>query len=185
MQYIVRAVESRLDHVGGYGAQIPEVKVLVDRQRKIIGHFIKALAEAGNDACVQMEDDVVLCDNFKERIETEIAKHPEALIQFFSMRKKDIDIGSRWDNNFINLQCFYLPPTYARQICEWFPRTPWDYSQDEIDGADSMMDDWLKSRKEKYWICVPNLVNHVIGSSVIDKRRFKNRVSKTFKKEAP
>jgi len=45
---------------------------------------------------------------------------------------------------------------------------------------DTMIGDWLKKRKERYWVVVPNLADHQIGKSAIDSRRSSKRVSKTF-----
>ena len=47
-------------------------------------------------------------------------------------------------------------------------------------GTDAMVRDFLKDRKEKYWIHCPSLVDHRQGKSVIDPRRSSKRQSFTF-----
>lgn len=181
--YVARFVEERLGNLSGYQSQIPNISIYVDYERNPIGAFINALKIAGDNPCVMFEDDVLLCDNFIQRSNEAILRHPDSVIQFFSMRGKDIEVGSRWDNDFIMAQCVYLPRNYARLITEYFKGTVWDLNQHTINGLDLLIRDFLKSRKEKYWIECPNLVDHRIGKSVIDSRRSSKRISKTFKKQ--
>jgi len=181
--YVARFVEERLGNLPEYQSQIPNISIYVDYERNPIGAFINALKIAGDKSCVMFEDDVLLCDNFIQKSNEAIANHPNSVIQFFSMRGKDTEIGSRWDNNFIMAQCVYFPPNYARLVIEYFKGSIWDLNQHTANGLDLLIRDFLKSRKEKYWIECPNLVDHKIGKSVIDSRRSSKRISKTFKKQ--
>jgi hypothetical protein len=46
-----------------------------------------------------------------------------------------------------------------------------------------MVADYLASTKQRYWINCPNLVDHIVGKSIIDPRRAStNRQSFTFVK---
>lgn len=49
-----------------------------------------------------------------------------------------------------------------------------------MSGLDLMVADWLKGRREKYWIHVPSLVQHRTLPSLIDSRRSTKRQSQTF-----
>jgi len=180
MRYIARFVDSRLDNLTNYKKEIPNVEIYIDKNRNPIGAFVEALKMAGQDACIQMEDDCVLTSNFDVKIKNEVAKRPDAVIQFFSMRGKDITIGSRWDNNYIGLLCTYFPKGMCSDIAKYFTGSFWDANQHQVDGLDLMVDEYLKKKKQKYWICVPNLVDHIVQKSVIDPRRSSKRVSKTF-----
>ena len=95
------------------------------------------------------------------------------------MRGADLEIGSRFDNNFMMGQCFYMPLTYSKQLLEF--KNTWTDIELHPTGLDSMLADFLKSRREKHWIQVPNLVDHRVGKSLIDSRRSSKRQSKTFK----
>lgn len=180
MRYIARFVDSRMDNLEVYKKEIPNVEVYIDRNRNPIGAFIEALKMAGDDACVQMEDDCILTSDFDRKINEEVAKHPDSVIQFFSMRSKDLTVGSRWDNRYIMGQCTYYPNGKASQLVYYFKGSLWEKHQHSVDGLDLLVDEFLKHNREKYWICVPNLVDHIVQKSVIDPRRSQKRVSKTF-----
>lgn len=143
--------------------------------------FLMALQMAGDDPVVHMEEDVLLDDDFLPLLHAAIEQRPNNVIQFFSMRKADLEIGSRWDNNFIAALCFYLPAGYSKQIRAYYP--VWPDRKVHPTGLDLTVRDWLRSRKEKYWIQVPNIVDHRISPSVIDPRRSSKRVSKTFQSQ--
>ena len=180
MRYIARFVESRIGNLAEYKREIPDIEVYVDRVRNPIGAFIEALKMAGDDACVQMEDDCILTSDFRAKLEREVRQRPDSFIQFFSMRGDDITKGARWDRNYIMGQCTYYPAGRAAELIQYFKGSFWDLNQHKVDGLDMLVAEFLKSKKEKYWICVPNLVDHIEGKSVIDPRRSSKRQSKTF-----
>jgi hypothetical protein len=95
------------------------------------------------------------------------------------MREADISIGSRYDNNFCMNQCFYLPPGYSSKLYEFYNN--WKDKEVHPTGYDYMLNDFLKERKEKYWISIPSLVDHREMKSLISSRRSSKRQSKTFK----
>ena len=136
---------------------------------------------AGGHATVQYDDDIILCNNFHERLMSEIDKRPNDVIQFFSMRKDDLTIGSRYINGrrFMQQQCYYLPPGMAEQIREYLPEF-YDQAEGGQSPTDIMMGQLFSKMKLKYWNVVPNLVDHIVGVSAINSRRPKHRVSKTF-----
>jgi GR25 family glycosyltransferase involved in LPS biosynthesis len=144
---------------------------------------MEALLMAGDDAAVHMEDDVILVDGFRQALEQEIDQRPGKVIQFFSMRQADIEVGSRWDGNFIANLCFYLPATYSRQLHSY--ALTWPGRVKDPTGTDLAIRDFLKWRRESYWIRVPNLVDHRIAKSLIDRRRSSKRQSKSFVNPAP
>lgn len=137
---------------------------------------------AGEHPCVQMDDDVVLTSNFKAKIESAIAQYPDKIIQFFSMRKKDLEIGTREEplSNFMMQQCYYLPPGVAKKIYE-FSFEFESYTTEKYCPSDHVISDWGKRNKESYIIHCPNLVDHMQMVSAIDRRRSSKRQSKTFK----
>jgi len=175
---IIRAVKERQGYVDYLQQNLPDAEVCWDSTRNAMNTFLDSLRVAGDDAVIHMEDDAVLATNFRERVEEEIAKQPDKVIQFFSMRKGDIEIGSRWDGNFLAAVCFYFPEGYSKELLSYFP--VWGNRKAHPTGLDTMIGDWLKKRKERYWVVVPNLADHQIGKSAIDSRRSSKRVSKTF-----
>ena len=181
MRIIIKAVRERKDFIDYLKKNLPNAEWCYDEKKDAMDTFLRSLDLAKNDACIHMEEDILLTKNFENKIKKVITQKPFNLIQFFSMRKADTEIGSRWDNNFLMNQCFYAPPNYSKLMLSYYPLWAKEKLENHPNGTDLMVGDWLKSRKEKYWISVPSLVQHRISVSMIDKRRGStNRQSKTF-----
>lgn len=178
MRIIIRAVRDRAPYIDYLTQRLPAAEWCFDQKRNAMDTFLRALDMAGQDAVVHMEDDTLLNDWFLPRLRAAIAQHPDKVIQFFSMRKADLSIGSRWDGNFMMGQCFYLPAGYSAAIRAYYP--VWPNREKHPTGLDTMVGDWLKSRREKYWLHVPSLVDHRDCKSLIDPRRSTKRQSLTF-----
>ena len=179
---IIRGVRGkRQEFVEYLNRHIPDAVWVWDEKFDAYDTFLRGLDEAGDEAAVHMEEDTILTVNFRQKLEAEIAKRPDNSINFFSLREKDISIGSRWDKKFGMNQCHYLPAGHSRLLAE-YGRNVWEKEMDrQHRGYDTMMNDWYKSRKEAHWICCPNLVDHRVSRSLIDSRRGStNRQSKTF-----
>ena len=134
------------------------------------------------DSAVFMEDDIVLTSNFTEKIEEVVEKRETDIIQFFSRRKKDKEIGSRYDNSFSFCCCYYFPKERIEQYLSFVPiymgrNDPQSRSKS---GCDLMLNSFMREYRIKYWISVPSLVQHRDIKSSIDKRRSTKRQSETF-----
>jgi hypothetical protein len=176
---IIRAVlPDRQSYVDYLTSELPEAKLCIDQTRNAMDTFLAALVMAGDGPALHMEDDALLCSGFREKVNTEIALHDRSVINFFSFRKDDVEIGSRWDGSFCNAQCFYLPPGYSRGLLAFAPY--WKGREKHPTGLDLMVSDWLKARREKYRLHVPSLVDHRVCTSIIDPRRSSRRQSLTF-----
>jgi len=178
---IIRAVPTRPDYIAYLEQRIPRAEWCMDETRNAMDTFLKALGMAGDGPAVHMEEDILLTQEFEAKLEAAIAERPGSLIQFFSMRGKDVTIGSRWDRSYMMNQCFYLPAGYSAMLREYWRR--WDRKTEHPTGSDTMLNDWLHSRKEAYWIHCPSLVDHRVCQSQIDPRRSSKRQSKTFTEE--
>lgn len=183
VKFVAKYVKSRENNIPAYKEQISDLitiegGVMDNVQDDVINTFLRGLEIVGDSPTVQMQDDVILCDNFKKRALEEISKRPNTIIQFFSMRKADLEIGSRYDRNFMMGQCYYLPRGYAKALLTY--AKAWGRYDEHPSGDDVIIQDFIKALKLQYWIVVPNLVDHVEGVSVIDKRRSRMRKSKTF-----
>ncbi len=181
MRFVVRAVRDRAGAHAAMRAELPaNAEWVYDTTRNAMDTFFAALDLVGSSAAVHMEDDIILASNFEPRIMQAIAASPSSVIQFFSMRKADRTIGTRLDRNFLMGQCFYLPPNYSAEVRAY--HAGWKDRLRHPTGLDLLVGDFLRSRREQYWIVCPNLVDHVVGVSVIDARRSSKRQSKTFVK---
>lgn len=186
-QVIVRSTPPRAHIVESLKAQIPELIVCEDANflhptmsgdEKGHRNFLAALRISGLRPTIHMEDDIALCSNWRQRVEAEIEPRQFDVIQFFSMRKADLTLGSRYDNHFCMTQCFYLPGGVGAGLLEYEPT--WTKQNPDEWAYDLMLGDYLRSRKEKYWIVVPSLVNHLPIKSVTNPRRSSKRQSLTF-----
>jgi len=178
MRIIIRAVEERGEFIDYLRKHLPEAEWCFDEKRDAMHTFIKGMRMAGNDPCIHMEEDIILTKNFTQKALAVITQKPFNLIQFFSMRKKDLTEGSRWDNKFMMNQCHYNPPRYSNLIADFWER--WPKRIADPTGYDLMMQEFLRERKEKYWIHTPSLVDHRVAKSMIDPRRSSKRQSLTF-----
>lgn len=180
VRIIIKAVPSRREFIDYLKINLPEAEFCMDQQQCAFDTFLRSLEMAGNEPCVHMEEDVIITKGFVKKIRAAINQKPFNLIQFFSMRKKDITEGSRWDNNYLMNQCFYAPPTYSKQLRQFYDVWAPHKREQHPNGTDQMICDFLKSKKEKYWIHCPSLVDHRIARSAIDPRRSSKRQSLTF-----
>jgi hypothetical protein len=179
MKILIRAVPNqRVECVEYLKTNIPNAEIFYDTKRNAMTTFLEALEYVGSEECVHMEEDIFITNNFMDKLLTEISKRPNEIIQFFSMRKADLTIGSRYDNNFCMNQCFYLPSGYSKNILHYYDK--WNGKIKNPTAYDYLINDFLKERKEKYWISVPSLVEHRIEKSLINPKRSSKRQSLTF-----
>lgn len=178
MKIICRAVVERSRYVRYLREHLPNLQIVWDTEH--LGSYASmrlALGEAGADPVVLIEDDILLVRDFEKKIAEQITARPSEVIQFFSMRRADCEVGSRYDRDFIAALCFYLPAGHAQQASAWAAEV-YDCNRTS-NSSDLFIKAWLQSRRESYWICCPNLVQHRIGKSFIDPRRSSRRLSLT------
>lgn len=180
MKILIRAVQERLSCVSYLREHLLGAEFVFDTTKNAMDTFLRAMLMAGQESCVHMEEDIYITRGFTDKLNKVLAGHSNEVVQFFSMRKGDIVIGSRYDSGrtFMMNQCFYLPAGYSRMIHDYYPL--WPQKEIHKTGYDIMIADFLKSRKERYFISVPSLVQHRRGISVINPRRPRARQSQTF-----
>lgn len=84
-----------------------EYEILVDKEHNPGRHFLNSLKYIKNENAVLMEDDIILCKNFKNEIEKVIEKYPNAIINFFP---DPFDyFTTHWSDNSRQNQCTYFP----------------------------------------------------------------------------
>lgn len=186
MQIIILAMKERQAYVDYLKNILPDSIVCFDEERSAMATFFKGIRISQDKPTIFLEDDILLTENFQQKASEVISNFPNKIIQFFSMRKADIDVGSRWDNTFTMNQCFYLPTGYGSEIINFYNGY---WTEINFDGnrptsaKDLMMRRWMQKRKEKYWLHCPSLVQHRVTKSLIDPRRSSKRQSFTFKEK--
>jgi hypothetical protein len=156
-------------------------EVIWDRTQNIFETWCSVMSAAREDPVIVLEDDIYLCDEWREKVEHEIAARPDSVIQFFSMRGKDLTEGSRLEpgRTYLMNQCHYLPGGTASALLThaqtWRERRP-----DDEDAVDWIVAEWLQQQNLKYWLHVPSLVQHEPWRSEVNTRRPRNRQSSSF-----
>ncbi len=180
---IIRACLERIEYIEYLSKhlQYPNVIFCFDKKQNAMDTFLRAMDLASKLPCVHMEEDIILTTDFYSKLSTAIKAHQNEVIQFFSMRKADIEVGSRYDrgSTFMMNQCFYLPAGYSEMIADYYKT--WEQKEKHPTGYDILIADFLKDRKEKYRIHVPSLVQHRESTSLINKKRSTKRQSLTFR----
>ena len=89
--------------------------LLVDTEHKPVDSFIKQLGEISEYDAVLMEDDLILCKDFKNEIEKVISQHPTTIIQFFTQPKEYFTSHMR-SHPFTWNQCTYYPKGIGKRL---------------------------------------------------------------------
>lgn len=182
MKYVLMTTAFGNRDLGDFKAQIPNLFIVTDYHHDAMGNFLNALSYT-DEPFVLLEDDAELCNDFCSRIEAAIQTHPDQIINFFSLRKKDYEMGEPFavrGGAYLGNVCVYFPAGYGVAIADFYK--DWSGKVENPTGNDLLVADWLKSKKLKYIQWFPHLVNHKVGKSLIDPRRSSQRTDKNFEK---
>lgn len=143
--------------------------------------FLKSLEMSQDDDCLNLEDDIILCDDFIDEITKVISKHPKSVITFFTL--KDVkETTAMAGRTFCMNQCVYMPKWFNKILLDYYPK--WKHTERgkaNPTGYDYMMGDLLSILGEKYILSVPCLVQHMEMKSRINPKRSSKRQTKNFK----
>ena len=140
-------------------------ETLVDREHKPIKSFINQLKYISSNDSILLEDDLVLCKDFKKRIEEIVAQYPNSVINFYESPYDFYFTEERRGIKYRFNQCTYYPKGVSKLIAdkmeEIWPRyqniKQYDflqaYAMDELDMS------YISYR--------PCLVQHLNGRSII------------------
>jgi hypothetical protein len=149
--------------------------------------WLIALKMAAAGPAVHLEDDVVLTHDWRAKVEAAIAEHPDVVVQFFTNRKADVDVGSRWERGreYLMNQCFYVPERLARPMLDFalaYEMPPLDRwgGPSTHKCQDLMVSHFLVAVDERYWVHVPSLVDHLPWTSSVNRRRPRERRARVF-----
>lgn len=185
MQERVRNVAQVKDQLLAEGLGPADITIYPDQHRDPMRAFIGTLSALGESEGLVMEDDVVLCQNFLERVQEAVNLAPDTLpLQFFSLKPTDIErgTGTRAPSSFLGNLCVYYPPGMAADLVAYYEKTPlWkDGHPEHPTGTDLLVRDYLVTTKTPYVQIMPNLVDHQRFESAINTRRSKSRQSVQF-----
>lgn len=137
-----------------------EYELLIDTEHKCGTAFLKQLEIINDYDAVLMEDDIILCKDFKNRIEEVISKYPNDIINFFTV--PTIYFQTYKTQNFSYNQCTYFPKGIAKKLLSVYnPRF-------HKESAEFLLNNMLCVTKIKHIKYRPCLVQHIDEGSLMN-----------------
>lgn len=166
LKYFVRTTGKRNLH-SSY-SQI-KYELLIDNEGNCANAFLKQLCYINEYDSILLEDDLILCKEFKSKVEKVIEKHPNDIINFFTYPDKWINEGYSWF--FAYNQCTYFPKGTPKRVLDAY-----NSHATVTNSAERIMQIALKQLHLKHYIYRPCLVQHLDNGSLMghdrkDKRR--------------
>jgi hypothetical protein len=125
IRFFVRTTEQRIFEYD------LEYEKLVDKRHLPVTSFIEQLKYISEWDSVLLEDDLILCKDFKKKIEEVINEYPDKIINFFT-KPKDW-FTTHESIHFVYNQCTYYPKGISLKVAEEmekmrmkFPRLQYD-----------------------------------------------------------
>lgn len=116
MKYFIRTTNQR--KIDESYNQI-DYELLVDREGKPLKSLIEQYKYISQYDCVLLEDDLVLCKGFKEKIEEVIFENPDKIINFFFAPTVYFEsFSDEYKDNFHFSQCRYYPKGITDKIAK-------------------------------------------------------------------
>lgn len=159
IKYFVRTTgERQLD--SSY-SQI-EYELLVDTEHQPLKSFIQQLEIISEYDAILLEDDLILCKDFKSKIETIIEQYKTRIINFFTFPWEYFE--TRETDRFCYNQCTYYPKGIGKIIAEEMKKYP-TFTL----GYDVLETRALKHLNIKHIAYRPCLIQHLDNDSFISK----------------
>lgn len=141
-----------------------EYELLIDKEHKPVESFIKQLELISDYDAVLLEDDLILCKDFKNQIEDVISQYPNKIINFFTYPKAYF----KTEESFIFMynQCTYYPKGVGKKLAiEMLKDKGLKCGYDVIENRALMR---MKITHIRYRPC---LVQHMDNNSLISNSR--------------
>lgn len=140
-------------------------EVLVDTEHKPIKSFINQLRYISDNDSVLLEDDLILCKDFKKRIEEIITQYPNHIINFYESPYDFYFTEERPGIKYRFNQCTYYPKGIAKLIANKMEEI-WS-SYQNIKQYDYLQSYAMDELGISYISYRPCLVQHLNGPSII------------------
>ncbi len=138
--------------------------LLIDKEHKLREIFLGQLENISDFDVVLLEDDIILCNNFKERIEKIIQSHSNEIINFFF---EPFDYFESKYKEFAYNQCTYYPSIILKDIINFFKNNK---KPSFVKTPEEHIKYYLhKQKKFKVYTYRPCLVQHIDNKSILNK----------------
>lgn len=163
MKYYIRTTLERKLHPSIAAELGTDYTLLVDTKHQPVESFLEQLEQISDDNAVLLEDDVILCKNFKQEIEKVIQQSPNIIINFFTMPNRFfttfMQIGG-----FVYNQCTYYPKGLGKQLAAVICSIRQPYNQ-----YDTLMDSAMRKLNIPHILYRPALVQHIDNNTLIQR----------------
>lgn len=180
IDYIIMAHKSRKEHYERLANQFDDIKLCIDYQNQGAWAIAKQawdMADKDSDYTVVIQDDAILCDNFKNKAEAFIEQHAGHVISFYygdnPQAHKEIK-PDYFDTILNHAVCLAIPTAEIPgmiQYCDFQP---------ECTGDDMKIRRWLITNSRTCRYSNPSLVQHRDIPSIVDPTK-PVRQSKIYK----
>ena len=171
MKYYVRTTGDR--ELDSSYSQI-EYTLLIDKEHKPVESFIDQLELISSEDCVLLEDDCILCNNFKEEIEKVISEHPSDIINFYTNPSNYFT--SHYSQSFMFNQCTYYPKGIGKELAI---EMKFLFGKYKYCGYDTLEGNAIRNLDLCVYNYRPCLVQHLDGYSLITKSKALNNYRMT------
>lgn len=145
----------------------------IDYEHNPTKAFISLLKQVQNDNVILLEDDIILCKNFKQHIESVIFSHSNELINFFSYPSLFIFSSKLHCSIFCYNQCTYFPSAITKQIIKYIDEHNEVYNEPSPEKVCKKV---LKELNIDWYMYRPCLVQHLDNGSLLGHiRKFSRR----------
>lgn len=145
--------------------------LLIDFEHKPVESFINQLSIISDYDSVLLEDDIILCHNFKQRIEDVISQYPNRIVNFFNATYRYYPIHE--SDAFAYNQCTYYPKGLAAKVSQCMKQIDSQfkirYQYDVLEGKA------LKQLGIKFIKYKPCLVQHIDKATLIQSHHTPRR----------
>jgi len=153
-----------------------EYELLIDREHQPIKSFVNQLVYISEWNSVLLEDDLVLCQNFKEEIMKVINTYPDEIVNFFS--NPNMYTRVRKTSNFLYNQCTYYPISKNKELSKCMKEMY--ITKDIIPPYDLLESEALKKLGFQNIVYRPCIVQHLDDGSLIAKYESRRRITPFF-----
>lgn len=192
MKYIIRKVPER--NTKYLERLLPEAEIVNDvNHNGCVWSFLKAI-EVANDDAIYIQDDMLLCKDFKKKAEEYVKKYPSSVIIFSSHiiknAKKYAETIYREEKFYTGkeggtwLLCTYIPKKIGMEFFDFIVSEEckklgsWK-KYEKMQADDLLFCKFLDLRSYKAFVVVPQLAGHEENKSVVLASRPK-RISPLF-----
>lgn len=135
---------------------------LWDKKHHVGKAFFRWLKQMKKQDCVVLEDDIILCDHFEERINAAIQTCPNNLTNFFADYKQWQPC--HWKQEWNNTQCVYYPKEISRKIYKFYKKYP---IYKLFSKHSPLLSLTMSLMNMQHWVYFPCLVQHLDLDSLI------------------